>query len=133
MAGQLDGRLAWFAAVLGKELEVTEDQITGLDEEMRRMVAENELVPYVMPVPGVGPGLAAAFLAYVGEGSRLVSPAQVANYIGQAPRLDCSGETNRYGHITKEGCRAVRGVILQATWSLIRCKEGRRRRRIFSC
>lgn len=126
MAGQLDGRLARFAAVLGKELEVTEEQIASLDEEMRRMVAEHELAPYVMSVPGVGPGVAAAFLAYVGDGSRFSSPAQVANYIGLVPRLDCSGETNRYGHITKEGCRAVRGVILQATWSLIRCKEGGR-------
>ena len=126
MAGQLDGRLARYAAVLGKELEVTEEQIASLDEEMRSMVAEHELAPYVMSVPGVGPGVAAAFLAYVGDGSRFSSPAQVANYIGLVPRLDCSGETNRYGHITKEGCRAVRGVILQATWSLIRCKEGGR-------
>jgi transposase len=126
MGSRLDGFLARFAAVIGRELAATEEEIASLDKELRAMVAAHELAPYVMSLPGVGPGVAAAFLAYVGDGSRFSSPAQVANYIGLVPRLDCSGETNRYGHITKEGCRAVRGVILQATWSLIRCKEGGR-------
>jgi transposase len=126
MAGQLCGHLERFAAIIGVELDVTEQQIASLDGDLRTMVAEHELAPYVMSIPGVGPGVAAAFLAHVGDGSRFAGPAQVANYIGFVPRIDCSGETNRYGHITNEGCRALRGVILQAAWSLIRCKEGGR-------
>jgi transposase len=126
MAVRLEGYLARFAAAIERELSVTEQEIAALDQELQSMVAEHELAPYVLSIPGVGPGVAAAFLAYVGDGKRFSSPAQVANYIGLVPRLDCSGETNRYGHITREGCRAVRGVILQATWSLIRCKQGGR-------
>lgn len=126
MALRRSGQLERFAASIAGELDVTEQQIASLDGDLRTMVAEHELAPYVMSIPGVGPGVAAAFLAYRGDGSRFSSPAQVANYIGFVPRIDCSGETNRYGHITKEGCRAVRAVILQATWSLIRCKEGGR-------
>lgn len=126
MATRLEGYLARFAAAIERELSVTEQEIAALDQELQTMVAEHELAPYLLSIPGVGPGVAAAFLAYVGDGKRFSSPAQVANYIGLVPRLDCSGETNRYGHITGEGCRAVRGVILQATWSLIRCKEGGR-------
>jgi len=95
MAGRLDGFLARFAAVIGRELDATEEEIASLEKELREMVAQHELAPYVMSVPGVGPGVAAAFLAYVGDGSRFSSPAQVANYIGLVPRLDCSGETNR--------------------------------------
>jgi transposase len=126
MAGRLDGQLERFAAIIAVQLDVTEWQLASLEEELRAMVAEHELAPFIMSIPGVGPEVAAAFLAYVGDGSRFSSPAQVANYIGFVPRIDCSGETNRYGHITQEGCRAVRGVILQAAWSLIRCKEGGR-------
>ena len=125
-AGRLSGYLERFAAIIGRELDLSEQQIASLEEEIRTMVAEHELAPYVMSIPGVGPGVAAAFLAYVGDGSRFSNPAQVANYIGFVPRIDCSGETNRYGHITKEGCRTLRAVILQAAWSLIRCKEGGR-------
>jgi len=126
MALHLSGQLERFAAIIGAELGVTEGQLASITEELRTMVAEHELAPYVMSIPGVGPEVAAAFLAYVGDGSRFAGPAQVANYIGFVPRIDCSGETNRYGHITQEGCQAVRGVILQAAWSVIRCKEGGR-------
>jgi transposase len=125
-AKQLSGYAARFAVMLEQELVVTEAQIASMDEEISAMVTDHELAPYVMSLPGVGPGVAAAFLAYVGDGSRFSSPAQVANYVGLVPRIDCSGETNRYGRITKDGCRAIRGIILQATWSLIRCKEGGR-------
>jgi len=131
MSSRLEGFLARFATTIGRELDATEVEIVSLDKELREMVANHELAPFMMSVPGVGPGVAAAFLAYVGDGRRFSSPAQVANYIGLVPRLDCSGETNRYGHITKEGCRAVRGVILQATWSMIRCKAGGRLREKF--
>ena len=124
MAERLEGQLARFAAIIGRELMVTERELADADAEGYGGRARTCAVRHV--ATGVGPGVAAAFLAYVGDGRRFSSPAQVANYMGLVPRLDCSGETNRYGHITKEGCRAVRGVIMQATWSLIRCKEGGR-------
>lgn len=116
----------WAAKMIESELGITEAQIAMLDDRIEGLIAEHELSPYVMSIPGVGPGVAAAFLAFVGDGKRFSSPAQVANYVGLIPRIDCSGETNRYGRITKDGCRAIRGVILQATWSLLRCKEGGR-------
>lgn len=126
MYRQLAENFKWHAAMLEDELCVTEAQIIKLDKKIEELIAEHELSPYVMSIPGVGPGVAAAFLAFVGDGRRFSSPAQVANYVGLIPRIDCSGETNRYGRITKDGCRAIRGVILQATWSLLRCKDGGR-------
>jgi transposase len=89
-------------------------------------VRSHELAPYVLPVPGAGTGIASAFLAYAGDRSRFGKPPEAANYAGLAPRADCSGHTNRYGHITKAGCRPLRAVILQASWSLLRAKEGGR-------
>jgi transposase len=84
----------------------------------------NELTPYLLSIPGVGPSLAMAFLAYVGDGRRFSTGAQVANYTGLVPRVDCSGETNRYGSITKHGCKAIRRVAIQAAWALVYSKKG---------
>ena len=69
-------------------------------------------------------GLAAAFLAYIGDGSRFSKASEVANYVGLVPKIDSSGETTRSGHITKAGCRALRGTIIQSVWTLVRCKSG---------
>jgi transposase len=126
VATRLSGFLAQHAAMLENTIVATEEEIATLEKEIHAMVADHELAPFVMSIPGVGPGVAAAFLAFVGDGSRFAGPAQVANYVGLVPRIDCSGETNRYGRITKDGCRAIRGIILQASWSMIRCKEGGR-------
>ncbi|ULQ58600.1 transposase [Brucepastera parasyntrophica] len=113
-----------FAELLEKELKTTEEQLKELERIIENNVKGHELAPYVMSIPGVGIGVAAAFLAYVGDGSRFSKASEIANYVGLVPRIDCSGETNRYGNITKEGCRALRRVILQSVWSLVRCKEG---------
>jgi transposase len=71
--------------------------------------------------------LAAAFLAHVGDGSRFSRPAEVANYVALVPTLDCSGQSGHYGHIGKrKGCRALRSVILQSAWSLMKARDGGR-------
>ena len=112
-----------FAAILEKELETAEDQLREIEEEIRKRVEAHELAPYIMSIPGVGIGVAAAFLAYVGDGSRFSKASEIANYVGFVPRIDSSGKTNRYGNITKMGCRALRAVIVQSAWALLRCTK----------
>ena len=112
------------AEILEEEIRVTETQLKRIEEEIKNRVAKNELTPYLMSIPGVGIGLAAAFLAYIGDGSRFSKSSEVANYAGLVPKIDSSGETSHYGHITKAGCRALRGTIIQSVWSLTQCKSG---------
>ncbi|MDR2517729.1 MAG: transposase [Spirochaetaceae bacterium] len=66
----------------------------------------SEAAPYIISIPGVGPAPAAAFIAYIGDGDRFESAGEAANYAGLTPALDCSGDTVRYGHIRRGGCRA---------------------------
>jgi transposase len=69
--------------------------------------------------------VAATFLAYVGDGSRFGKAKELANYVAFTPIPDCSGETNRYGHIPKnKGCRALRSVMLQSVWALLKVEDG---------
>jgi hypothetical protein len=69
------------------------------EEELQRLAAEQELTPYLMSVPGVGPNVVTAFLAYVGDGGRFATAGQVAAYAGLVPRVDCSGEAEIRGDI----------------------------------
>jgi transposase len=128
---RLPESLCVLATLLEQEIELYEKQLGELEEQIEQKIRSHELAPYIMSVPGVGMGLAAAFLAYVGDGKRFSKPSEVANYAGLVPRLDCSGDSDRYGHITKAGCRPLRAVILQASWALLRSKEGGRLRAKF--
>jgi transposase len=106
-----------------KMIDMLEEQIEQLEGEQIDALRENELTPYVMSVPGVGPSCAMAFLAYVGDGSRFSRAAEVSNYVGIVPRVDQSGDTARYGHITKMGCVPIRRVAIQAAWALTRSSD----------
>jgi transposase len=96
---------------------------------MREQVAErvrgNELAPYVMSIPGIGIEIAGVLLAYLGDGSRFSTAAQVANYAGLAPRVECSGMTEHYGSIARyQFCHPIRGIVLEGVWALVRSGKG---------
>jgi len=74
-------------------------------------------------IPGVGPVIAYAYVAHVGDGSRFNAGSQVSNYLGFVPRLDYSGTTQRHGHITKRGNGYLRGLLVQAAWVMVRTKK----------
>jgi transposase len=70
-----------------------------------------------MSIPGIG--IAAALLAYLGDGSRF--SAHAAGYAGLAPQVDCSGMTERYGSIAKyQFCHLIRGIVPEGVWALVR-------------
>jgi transposase len=105
-------------------IQPIESQIEIIETEMKSRLAGNENTPYLMSVPGTGPALAMAVIAHLGDGSRFESGSQVSNYVGFVPRIDISGKSVRFGHITKHGCSAIRRVAVQAAWALVRAKSG---------
>jgi transposase len=44
-------------------------------------------------------------LCPAGAGSGFGKPSEAVSYAGLVPRVDCFGDTDRCGHITKAGCR----------------------------
>ncbi|GHU50007.1 hypothetical protein FACS1894200_09230 [Spirochaetia bacterium] len=72
----------------------------------------------------MGPIVALAYAAFIGDGSRFESAAQVANYLGLVPRVDISGTIVRYGGITKRGNGYLRCLLVQAAWALLRSNTG---------
>jgi transposase len=65
-------------------------------------------------IPGVGPTLAAVFVAEVGEVSRFATAAHLASWAGLTPRHRESDTTVVRGHITKQGSRLVRWAAIEA-------------------
>ena len=49
---------------------------------------------------------------------------RLQSVVGFVPRLDYSGTIQRHGHITKRGNAYLRGLLVQAAWSAVRCKRG---------
>ena len=65
-------------------------------------------------IPGVGPVLAAVFVAEIGDIGRFAKPAQLASWAGLTPKHHESDTTVHRGRITKQGSRLVRWAAVEA-------------------
>jgi len=107
-----------------KYLDLHEQRIKELKGKMHKEARTDEGMKNLQSIPGVGPVVAYAFTAHVGDGSRFSTGAQVSNFIGFVPRLDYSGTIQHNGPITKHGNGYLRGLLVQAAWSAVRSKTG---------
>jgi transposase len=121
--GQLEGKLRSRAESILRMLELLEDEI----ERIRGLIAvdaeSDGQIQRLETIPGVGMLTAYAYTAYV-QAERFGNAAQVCNYLGLVPRVDISCTIVKYGGITKRGNGSVRALLNQASWALVRSKDG---------
>jgi transposase len=106
-----------------KCLELCDARIQELEKLMKGEAAGDEVIERLQSIPGVGPKTAFAFVSRVAAG-RFENAGQVSNYLGLTPRVYSSGDTARYGSITKRGNGYPRALLVQAAWALTNTKGG---------
>jgi transposase len=72
----------------------------------------------IQAIPGVGPVLAAVFVAEIGDVHRFAAAPQLCSWAGLTPRHRESDTTVRRGPITKQGPRLVRWAAVEAVQRL---------------
>ncbi|EMN89960.1 transposase, IS116/IS110/IS902 family [Leptospira weilii str. UI 13098] len=108
-----------------KVLDLVALNLKLIEEEIKEALKKNQsYVQTIMSMPGIGIITSLAIMSYMGDCKRFSSAKQAAYYSGLVPRVDISGDTVRYGRIVSRGCHAIRRVIVQAAWSLVRCQHG---------
>lgn len=86
-------------------------------EQWRRSDAQAERL---QSAPGIGPIVASALLAFIGDPHRFRRGKQVAAYAGLVPRVFQSGQKCRHGRITKAGNPLLRRLLINAAWQAVR-------------
>jgi transposase len=119
------GQLLLDEVELGKAYRIRVESLRDLIEIYDREIAmlEKETAPFfagdlgyhaVQTIPGVGPVLAAVFVAEIGDVSRFTSARHLCSWAGLTPTHHESDEKVRRGHITKQGSRLVRWAAVEA-------------------
>ena len=90
------------------------NEIDAVDAELDRRLKHNKHYRDLLKIRGIGPVLAAVFVAEIGDISRFESPHQLACWAGLTPRHYESDKTVHRGHISKEGCTLVRWAAVEA-------------------
>jgi transposase len=68
----------------------------------------------IQQIPGIGPVLAAVFVAEIGDITRFDRPARLTSWAGLTPKHHESDTTVHRGRITKQGSRLVRWAAVEA-------------------
>ena len=95
------------------EIELVEEKLAAIARRDRR-------IALLQTIPGVGPRLGEAIVALLDQPQRFRHAREVSAYVGMVPKELSSGETRRQGHITKQGNRLVRALLVEVAWAGLR-------------
>jgi transposase len=95
-------------------LPLLDAQIRRLDAELLARWGQDPRVQRLTTIPGVGPFIAIVLILELGDIARFATAKQVASYVGLTPRVRASAGRVRAGHISKEGNRLLRWVLVLA-------------------
>jgi len=119
-----DGRLPLQARtslrMLIAQLRLVNEQILDSDRQIIANARSTDVGRRLMGVPGIGPVLASALVAAVGDPKSFRSGRDLAAWIGLVPRQNSSGGKERLGAITKQGDRYLRQLLVVGAVAVIR-------------
>jgi transposase len=95
-------------------LRVLDTQIRRLDLDLQPRWGDDPRVQRLLTIPGIGPFVAIVLVLELGDIQRFPTAKHLASYIGLTPRVRASADRVRTGHISKEGNRLLRWVLVTA-------------------
>lgn len=93
---------------------------SGGEAELARHVRDEPGVRLLLSITGVGIVTAATLWAYIGDPARFRTAKQVTRYAGLDASVHQSGERERHGRISRNGCRLLRTAVVEAAHSVAR-------------
>ena len=88
--------------------------IKELDQRIAGEVARRPEAQRLMTHPGVGPQTALATVLVLGPVERFPDDRHLTRYLGLIPQEDSSAGRQRFGHLTKQGNRLMRFLLVEA-------------------
>lgn len=110
---------------LSIQLEALSRQIAILDKRLLGWSRTNETCRRLDAIPGVGPALATALVASVGDPRAFRSGRDFSAWVGLVPKQRSSGGKEKLGNITKAGDRYLRSLFCAGALAVIRYAQRR--------
>ena len=97
---------------LADELEAIESRIERLDERLRTLCREDKTCRRLMTLPGVGPIVATALAASIGDPRQFQSGREMAAWIGLVPRQYSTGGKSRLAGVGRRANHYLRRQLV---------------------
>lgn len=104
---------------LWDDLLTLEDRLKELDKEIEKLARSFEVTKRLQQLRGVGPLVATALVATVGDGSQYSKGRQMASALGLTPRQNSSGDKYRLFGISKRGDVYLRTQMIHGARAVV--------------
>ena len=110
---------------LWDDLKVLDQRVTELDHEIGLVAKNNPIAKRLQQLRGVGPIVATALVAAVGDGKQFANGRQMAASLGLTPRQHSSGNRERLLGISKRGDSYLRTQLIHGARAMILAARGK--------
>jgi transposase len=121
----LSMRMRALLSGLYADLRTLDERVRELDKEILAIGRENEAVGRVQELRGIGPLIASALVAMIGDARQFKNGRDVAVALGLTPRQHSSGSKERILGISKRGDSYVRTLLIHGARSALRTAAGK--------
>jgi transposase len=95
-------------------IDALTEEVAEAERQLRQLFRGDERVKRLMAIPGVGFITAVVVVTEVWDITRFASPDRLCSWAGLTPSEHSSAEHTRRGHISKQGSRWLRWVLVEA-------------------
>jgi transposase len=110
---------------LWSDLQSLDLRLKEMDREIAEIAAANPVAQKLQQLRGVGPMVATALLATVGDASQFKNGRQMTVSLGLTPKQSSSGGKEKLLGISKRGDPYVRSLLVHGARSVIRSAKGK--------
>lgn len=121
----LSGRFRRLLIGLWDDLKRLDDRVSELDREITAIARHDPAAKRLQQLRGVGPIIASALVAAVGDARHFANGRQMAASLGLTPAQHSSGGKERLLGISKRGDRYLRSVLIHGARAVIRTAKGK--------
>src|SRR5262249_34755860 len=107
------------------DLRSLDERVAELDREIELIAQSDPAAQRLQQLRGVGPIIATALVAAVGDGAQFANGRQMAAALGLTPKQHSSGEKERQLGISKRGDAYLRTTLIHGARSTIRTAKGK--------
>ena len=110
---------------LWHDLMALDQRVTELDREIAQIATTDPVAKRLQQLRGVGPMIATALVATVGDVKHFANGRQMAASLGLTPRQNSSGGKERLLGISKRGDAYLRTLLIHGARSTLRTAKGK--------
>lgn len=119
---KLSGALRVLLRELRHEMQYLQGQVGECDKLIAKIATELEDCEHLVSVPGIGPTIATATVAAIGNGAAFKKGRGFAAWLGVVPGEHSTGGKQKLTGTSRRGNKYLRKLFLQGAHAVLRCR-----------